>query len=146
MYPDPRISEFISQNFIAVKNHIKENPEGFERFGAQWTPTAIIADSHGTERYRFEGFLPAEEFLPQIEFGLAKAAFANGDFAKAESLFRGIVDQHPTADIAAEALYWAGVAKYKGSGDAAALGETATAFKSRYADSVWAKKSSIWAD
>jgi len=128
-----------------VKNHIKENPEGFQRFGAQWTPTVIIADPHGTERYRFEGFLPADEFLPQIQFGLAKAAFAAGDFARAESLFRTVVDEHPQADIAPEALYWAGVAKYKASGDAAALAATASAFQSRYTDSVWAKKASIWA-
>ena len=144
MYPDPKISDFINQNFIAVKNHIKENPEGFKRFGAQWTPTVIIADPHGVERYRFEGFLPSDEFLPQIEFGLAKEEFAAGDFAGAEPLFRKIVDTHPNADIAPEALYWAGVAKYKGSGDASALAETATAFQSRYADSVWAKKASIW--
>jgi len=39
----------------------------------------------------------------------------------------------------------AGVSKYKESGDAAALGETAKAFQSRYKDSPWAKKSSIWA-
>jgi len=104
----------------------------------------IIADPHGVERYRFEGFLPSDEFLPQIEFGLAKEEFAAGDFAGAEPLFRKIVYTHPNADIAPEALYWAGVAKYKGSGDASALAETATAFQSRYADSVWAKKASIW--
>lgn len=104
----------------------------------------IIADSHGTERYRFEGFLPVDEFLPQTEFGLAKTAFAAGDFNRAEALFRKIVNEQPNADVAAEALYWAGVAKYKGSGDAAALAETATAFQSRYSDSVWAKKASIW--
>jgi TolA-binding protein len=104
----------------------------------------IIADSHGTERYRFEGFLPVDEFLPQIEFGLAKADFAAGDFKGAEALFRKIVNEQPKADVAPEALYWAGVAKYKGSGDAAALVETATAFQSRYTDSVWAKKASIW--
>ena len=144
MYPDPRISDFITQNFIPVKNHIKENPEGFQRFGVQWTPTVVIDDPQGIERYRFEGYLPAEEFLPQVEFGLAKTAFATGDFKRAESLFRKIVDEHPNADIAPEALYWAGVSKYKGSGDAAALGETAAAFQSRYTDSVWAKKSSIW--
>jgi thioredoxin-related protein len=144
VYPDSRISDFINQNFIAVKNHIKENPEGFQRFGAQWTPTVIIADSHGTERYRFEGFLPVDEFLPQVEFGLAKTDFAAGDFKSGEALFRKIVDEQPNADVAPEALYWAGVAKYKASGDAAALAETATAFQSRYADSVWAKKASIW--
>lgn len=104
----------------------------------------IIADPQGTERYRFEGFLPADEFLPQVEFGLAKEKFAEGDFTRAEDLFRQVVDEHPNADIAPEALYWAGVSKYKASGNAAALGETAAAFQSRYKDSVWAKKASIW--
>jgi TolA-binding protein len=144
VYPDSRISDFINQNFIPVKIHIKENPEGFERFGAQWTPTVIIADPHGVERYRFEGFLPVDEFLPQIRFGLAKAAFAAGDFARAEELFRQIEEESPSADIAPEALYWAGVAKYKKTGDAAALAETAAEFQSQHADTVWAKKASIW--
>ena len=105
----------------------------------------IVADSGGTERYRFEGFLPAEEFLPQLEFGLAKEAFAASRFDEAERRFREIAERHPDADIAPEALYWAGVAKYKGTNDAAALKATADAFQSRYSDSVWAKKASIWA-
>jgi TolA-binding protein len=144
VYPDSQISSFINQHFIPVKSHIKENPEGFARFGAQWTPTVIIADSHGAERYRFEGFLPPDEFLPQVQFGLAKAAFASADFEQAERLFREIVARHGKADVAPEALYWAGVSKYKGTGDAGALGETAAAFRSQYTDSVWAKKASIW--
>lgn len=128
-----------------MRIHIKENPKGFERFGAQWTPTVIIADPKGTEHYRFEGFLPAGEFLPQLQLGLAKTAFATGDFGKAESLYRQIVREYPHADIAPEALYWAGVSKYKGSGDGTALNETARAFESQYANSVWAKKASVWA-
>jgi TolA-binding protein len=131
-------------NFVPVKIHIKENPAGFERFGAQWTPTVIISDPQPAERYRFEGFLPADEFLPQLEFGLAKAAFAAGDFARAEALFRRIPEEHPNADIAPEALYWAGVAKYKATSDPSALQATAAAFQSRYSDSVGAKKASIW--
>ncbi len=129
---------------MPVKNHVKENPEGFQRFGAQWTPTVIIADPKGTERYRFEGFLPVDEFLPQVEFGLAKEQFAAGDFTRAEALFRKIVHEQPNSDVAPEALYWAGVSKYKGSGDAKALGQTAAAFESQYQGSVWAKKASIW--
>lgn len=129
---------------MAYRSHIKENPEGFKRFGAQWTPTVIIAAPSGTEQYRFEGFLPVEEFLPQVEFGLAKLAFAAGDFTRAETLYRKIVEDYPKADVAPEALYWAGVSKYKSSGDAAALGETAAAFQSKYTDTVWAKKSSVW--
>ena len=138
------MSSFVNQNLIPVKIHVKENSQAFERFGTQWTPTVIISDSGGTERYRFEGYLPVDEFLPQIELGLAKADFANNKFSEAERRFREIVQRFPNSDVAAEALYWAGVAKYKGTGDAGALNQTATAFQSQYADSSWAKKASVW--
>jgi TolA-binding protein len=85
-----------------------------------------------------------DEFLPQIRFGLPKAAFAAGDFARAESLFHKFVEESPDADIAPESLYWAGIAKYKKTGDAAALAETAAAFQSQYAGTAWAKKASVW--
>jgi thioredoxin-related protein len=53
----------VKEHFVPVKFHIKDNPSGFERFGVQWTPTVMIADPDGTERYRFEGYLPPEDFL-----------------------------------------------------------------------------------
>ena len=111
----------------------------------QWTPTLLIADSSGVERYRFEGYLPVDEFLPQLEFGLGKAAFANSNWKEAAQRFRNVVEQYPKSDVAPEALYWAGVSKYKDTGDAGALAETATALQSRYSDSVWTKKASVWA-
>ena len=145
MYPDPRVANFISQNFIPVKIHIKEQPQNFERFGAQWTPTEIILDAGGTERYRFEGFLPAEDFIAHLQSGLARSAFEHKQYQEAERLYREIVDQFPNTEVAPEALYWAGVAKYKASGNAAALGETAGQFKKKYTGSSWAKKASVWA-
>ena len=125
--------------------HVKENPQAFERFGAQWTPTVIVAEPDGTERYRFEGYLPPEDFMPQLALGLAKAAFARGDWAEAERSFRTVLERHADSDVAPEALYWAGVSRYKGTNDAAALQETARAFQDRYRDSSWAKKASVWA-
>ena len=135
----------IQDNFVPVKIHVKENPAAFERFGAQWTPTVIIDDPEGTERYRFEGYLPPDEFMAQLELGLAKTAFAKNDFAKAERLYRDIVQRFRTSAAAPEALYWAGVSKYKATNDAAALKDTAEAFRTQYSDSQWAKKASVWA-
>ncbi len=105
----------------------------------------MVLDPQGTKRHQFEGFLPTEEFLAQLDLGLAKSAFARERWAEAEQRFRKIVQQFPESDAAPEALYWAGVAKYKGSGEASALGETARQFKQRYQQSVWAKKASVWA-
>lgn len=144
MYPNNRVASFVDGNFIPVKIHIKQNKEGFKRFGAQWTPTGIILDPDGNERHRFEGFLPADDFLAQLELGLARSAFAREDFADAEKRFRAVVERYPNSDAAPEALYWAGVSKYKASNDAAALAEIGQQFKSRYTNTVWAKKASVW--
>jgi hypothetical protein len=145
VFPDPRVINFISQNFIPVKVHIKEQPQNFERFGAQWTPTEVLLDPDGTERYRFEGFLPAEDFLAHLQTGLARSAFERQHWQEAERLYRQVVEQFPNTELAPAALYWAGVSRYKATGNAAALGETAGQFKKRYTDSTWAKKASVWA-
>lgn len=145
MYPNPDVSKFITEHFVPVKTHIKEQPAVFKRFGAQWTPTLVVFDPDGGERYRFEGYLPAGEFLAQLEFALAKDAFAREQWGDAERRFRAIAQRYPKSDAALEALYWAGVAKYKAGGDPGALKETAEQFTEQYPESAWAKKASVWA-
>jgi TolA-binding protein len=139
------VAGFISENFIPVKAHIKEQPQVFERFKTQWTPTLLVLDSSGTERHRFEGFLPAEDFREQLELALAKLAFSENKFQEAEQRYRKFVEQHPASEAAPEALYWAGVSQYKATNDAGALKETAQQFKTKYKESSWAKKASVWA-
>lgn len=114
------------------------------RFGVDWTPTILILDSDGQERHRIEGFLPTDDFLSQLMLGRAHVAFKNGRYEEAESRYREIVARFPDTDAAAEALYWAGVSRYKAKADATALKETAEAFKTQYTDSPWAKKASVW--
>jgi len=139
------VERFINDNFIPVKIHIKEQPKTFERFGAQWTPTIQILDPDGTKRHQFEGFLPSDDFLAQLKIGLAHSAFARQEWKEAENRYDDIVKELPGTDAAAEALYWLGVSRYKNSGDGAFLQQTAEAFKTRYNDSTWAKKASVWA-
>ena len=103
-----------------------------------------MLDAAGEERHRVEGFLPAPDFLSQLALGRAKAAFAGGDFGEAQQRFREIIDRYQSSEAAAEALYWAGVSLYKGTGDAGALKETARQFRERYTDTSWAKKASVW--
>ena len=115
-----------------------------ERYGAQWTPTILELDPEGAEQHRVEGFLERDDLLAQLTLGLGKTAFKAKQWQDAERRFREVVDRYPKSDAAAEALYWAGVSRYKGSGDASALAQTAAAFATRYQESPWAKKSSIW--
>ena len=148
MYPDPRVANLIATAFHPVRVHVREDAEAWKslggELGVQWTPTVLILDAAGVERHRIEGFLPADDFLAQVSLGLAKAAFSRSDFADAERRYRAIVETYPDSETAAEALYWAGVSKYKGTNDPTALRDTAHAFGERYQESSWAKKSSVW--
>jgi len=148
VYPDPEVVEFIDTHFVPVRVHVKEQGEQFKelgtRFGALWTPTTLIIDQSGQERHRIEGFLPKDEFLAQLRLGLAHAAFNRQQFDEAERQFRAIVEELPESEAAPEALYGAGVARYKATHDPTALASTADAFKTRYTDTNWAKKASVW--
>ena len=139
----------MSDNFIPARVHVKEDPEAFKKYGeeynAHWTPTVLELDPNGEEFYRLEGFLPLEDFLGQLMLGRAHMDFKRSNWADAETRFREIVDTLPMSEAATEALYWAGVSRYKARGDNTALKETAKAFTQRYTDSSWAKKASIWA-
>jgi TolA-binding protein len=138
------VARFISEHFIPVKIHIKERPKDFERFKAEWTPTVIIAEPDGTERYRFSGFLPKEDFLAQLQFGLAKAAFSRSDFEAAHRGFEEVLENYPRGELAPESVYWAGVSQYKGTGKPEYLAETGKRLEQAYPDSSWAKKGSVW--
>jgi outer membrane protein assembly factor BamD (BamD/ComL family) len=84
------------------------------------------------------------DFLAQLRLGLAHAARLGGDWANAERRYRELAEDAAVGEVAPEALYWAGVSKYKGTGDPSALAETAGHFKTRFTDSPWAKKASVW--
>ena len=148
MWPDPRVVKFVNDNFSPARVHVKDDSSLFQKYGekynAQWTPTVLELDSQGTERHRIEGFLPVDDFLPQLMLGRAKIDFAAERWNEAEKRFREIVDRFPESDAAPEALYWAGVAPYKATHDPSSLKKTAEAFSNRYQDTSWAKKSSVW--
>jgi TolA-binding protein len=143
------VARFVNENFIPARVHVKDDAAAFKKYGEQynahWTPTVLELDSNGEEFYRVEGFLPLDDFLAQLMLGRAHMDFKQAKWAEAEKRFREIVDKLPKAEAAPEAMYWAGVSRYKGTQDATALKETAKSFTQRYKDSSWAKKASIWA-
>lgn len=111
-----------------------------------WTPTLVFTDREGGEQHRFEGYLPPEEFTAQVEIALTRIKLAMTDFAAAERTSEHLAATHPHTDAAPEAIYWAGVARYKATGDATALTQTAERLLRQYPKSIWTKKASAWAD
>ena len=125
--------------------NIKEHATWFKRFDVPWTPTAMVVDAEGKERYRIEGYLPREEFFAQVKLGLARVAFLAKRFEEAEAIYNDIVLHHPNSASAAEAIYWRGVAQYKRTKDHTVLNAVAKEFTQHFQGSIWAEKASIWA-
>jgi hypothetical protein len=148
VWPDQRVVHFVSENFLPTRVHVKEDAEAFKRYGerykAPWTPTILQLDSAGVEHHRVEGFLPADELLAQLMLGRARMAFNQQQWAEAEQRYQEIVEKLPETEAAAEGQYWAGVTRYKATGDPTALKQTGQAFKQRYQSTPWAKKASVW--
>lgn len=110
-----------------------------------WTPTVLILDPQAVERERVEGYLPNDEFRARLEAGLARVAFMRKQWADAEQRYSRVFQQYADTEAAPEAVYWAGVSRYKGTNDHNALGEVARQLAERYPDTIWAKKASVWA-
>ena len=124
--------------------HVKENPKNFHRFDAVWTPTVLVMDPNGEERWRLEGYLPREEFRAYLELGLARVAFMKKDWATAERHFSSVADNHPDSKFAPEAVYYRGVSRYSASHDGAELGNTAAALKEKFPGNEWQLRSLPW--
>ena len=129
---------------MPLEAHIKEHPAYFHRFDALWTPSVLILDSNGKERFRIEGYLPTDEFRAHLELALARVAFMSKNWADAERRYAEVLERHPNSKVAPEALYWKGVSHYKATNDHTVLGELPGQFQERYPDSIWALKTAAW--
>jgi hypothetical protein len=49
-YEDQKTAEFVRENFLPVKAHIKGHPPWFQGFDAVSTPTVLLLDAAGKER------------------------------------------------------------------------------------------------
>lgn len=129
---------------MPLEAHIKEHPTNFHRFDALWTPSVIILDPNGKERFRIEGYLPKDEFRAHLELALARVAFMSKNWKDAERRYTEVLERYPESKAAPEALYWKGVSHYKITNDHNVLGELPGQFHDKYPDSQWALKTAAW--
>jgi TolA-binding protein len=129
---------------VPLEAHIKEHPKNFHRFDALWTPSVIILDPNGKERFRIEGYLPKDEFRAHLELALARVAFMSKNWKDAERRYTEVLERYPESKAAPEALYWKGVSHYKATNDHTVLGELPGQFQEKYPESEWALKTAAW--
>lgn len=139
-YPQPVVIDYINKNFIPVRYNIQTNPDIKNKYRLLWAPTVIILDSDGTDYHRFNGFLPPDEFIPQLEFGIAKMALEKRDLKTARMQFTSVVEKYPKSDIAPEAQYWVGVVDFQITNDVNAEIQAWEKIIKSYPNSIWARK------
>jgi len=130
---------------VPLEAHIKEHPAYFKRFEALWTPTILVMDSEGVERYRIEGYLPKDWFGARLKMGLARVAFMHKKFADAQQLYEGVVEKFGNLALAAEAIYYRDVCQYKATNDHTSLGTAAIELAEKFPTDEWRLKSLPWA-
>ena len=142
-YPDAAVVNYITKNFIPLQINVQTGSEIAGKYRAFWTPTILVLDTNGTEYYRFNGFLPPDEFIPQLEFGLGMMALEKQDYKTASAQLKSVVEKYPKSNIAPEAQYWVGVSEYKAAHNVEALLNAWRKLKKDYPNSIWALKVSL---
>ncbi|MBI2470379.1 MAG: tetratricopeptide repeat protein [Planctomycetes bacterium] len=145
-YPNATVADYISKNFIPLQINVQTNSEIVSKCRVFWTPTILVLDSNGTEYYRFNGFLPPDEFLPQLEFGLGMMALEKQDYKIASIQLKSVVEKYPKSNIAPEAQYWVGVSEYKAAHNVEVLLSAWKKLRKEYPNSIWALKVSFVKD
>jgi hypothetical protein len=140
------VARFIALHFIPLQLNIHDPAQrlAFRRFHAIWTPTVVVLDMAGNERWRIEGYLPKHELHAQLEMGLARIVALRKRWAEAEPLYARIVEHFGDTAVAAEALYWRGISSYQVTRDHTSLERMALEVTSRFPQSEWAIKASVW--
>ncbi len=145
-YPNATVADYISKNFIPLQINVQTNSEIVSKYRVFWTPTILVLDSNGNEYYRFNGFLPPDEFIPQLEFGLGMMALEKQDYKTASAQLKSVVEKYPKSNIAPEAQYWVGVSEYKAAHNVEALLSAWKKLRKEYPNSIWALKVSFVKD
>lgn len=149
-YPDAAVAAYLSEHYVGLKINIMDrHPDFKEASGASrviWAPTLIFADRRGELR-RYVGWLPPQSFLAELTLARGTAAFNSGQFPDAKSHFDTVLAEYPDAPVAAEAMYWQGIAGFlAGDRDMPALQSSWQRLAAEHPDSRWGVHASVIED
>jgi hypothetical protein len=109
-YREPRVAEAINERFVRVQVNLSEETAQpiVERYRQVWSPDLRVLGSDGFELYRWNGFLPPFEFLPQLLVAEAQACLRRRQAAGAAAFYEDVLRHFPTSGVAPEAQYLPG--------------------------------------
>ena len=141
-YPEVPVREAIERLTVPfqIDNTVDANQPVLDRYRHVWTPDLRVLDADGTELYRWNGYLPPFEFAAQLIAAVAHARLRRKEFDKARPLYEEVVRRFPTALVAAEAQYYAGVSAYRATHNQSDLLKAWHDLEKGYPQSEWTVK------
>jgi TolA-binding protein len=147
-YSEPAVADEINQRFVPVQVNTQEGAAKplIERYRQTWTPDLRLLAPDGFELYRWNGYLPPFELLPQLLVAQAHGLLRLDDLARAAAVYAEVLQRFPTSAVAPEAQYFLAVSKYKASHEGSDLLGGWKQLQDRYPDSIWRVKQSFTED
>lgn len=141
-YSSEKVQRFLEERFIPVRSEcFWENPTPLmQQFAVKWTPTFLVHDPEGNEHHRFVGYVPEDDLFAQLGLGMGKIFYDTDRMEEAIRQFRTVIERHPAAGAAPEAVFLRGVAEYKHTHDAKALRRAYDVLTAGYPQSEWARR------
>ena len=135
-YSSAQVIDFIHRNAIPLRLPHDHGPLA-DAFKVEKTPCLIILDQDGNEHHRANGFLAPEELIAVIRLGMAKTLYNHQTYDLAIQVLDELLEDHPTSDSYAEAIYVRGLCRYKRTHDSGHLKETYQQLALAFPKSEW---------
>ena len=150
-YPDPDVAAFVQEHFVPTRLNMLERTPDMKEATAHakvpWAPTLIFGDAKGREVRRFTGWLPPRSFLAELRLVQGQFEVTRGQFATAHERFQEIEASFADTEVAAEALYWQGIAAFlAGQRDMSALAECWRRVTEQFPGTRWATHCAVIED
>ncbi len=146
-YPEEQVSQFLNENFIPVKLNSKEDSDILREtatlYAPVWTPTLLVIDQDKRIARRLEGFVPPEEFLPEMLLAKGTLLLRQGNYSEAYALFQKVATEYPNSQAVPEALYWSGVSAYRRDNAPDGLLKHWNELADRFPQSTWWQRASF---
>lgn len=131
----------LADRFVPVKLDVTVQKDLARQFRVLWTPTLVVVHPAGIVTREVVGFLPPAEILAELELADALVDLRSAKAAAARDRLRAMRGRG--GHVAAEALYWEGVATYRASGDEDDLWRVWRELPARHPESPWALRTTL---
>jgi len=147
-YSEPAVADEITQRFVPIQVNVQADAAKplIQQYRQAWTPDLRLLAPDGFELYRWNGYLPPFELLPQLLAAQAHGLLRLDDLARASDVYAEVLRRFPTSAVAPEAHYFLAVSKYKASHEGSDLLGGWRQLQAHYPDSIWRVKQSFTED